>query len=497
MNLTAQQSAFVEELLVGTSHVALVARAGCGKTTTIIQGVVAYLRKFPRAEVIICAFNKPIQLEIEEKLNRLAINWRSCKAHTTHSLGFALVKERFGKFIQVDDKKVRKIIEAQNDPVYQMFFAQIARLVSLAKKEGFGFFDDCHIQDTHAWYRMADHYGVNDFEDTSSLDRCIEAAQRVYLISKEDTKVVDYDDMVLFPLVFNIRVRYQKDMIFVDEAQDTSRARRALVRKYLKPGGRMVVVGDDRQAIMGFAGASAEALEELVDELKAKTMPLNVTWRCPRSVVREAQRLVPDIQAADGAIEGEVIRIPALPEEMQPTDAILCRNNAPLVDNAYALIRKGIACKVEGREIGQDLINTVSRWKRAKRIPQFLDLLGDWASREIQKAIAKGKEEKVDQINDKAETLRVICRAVQEKGSQEMEDVKAFIENLFADDVRGVVTLCSYHKSKGREWPRVFLFEHTKRCPSPYAKQPWQLKQEHNLAYVAITRAQQTLAYLG
>jgi superfamily I DNA/RNA helicase len=58
-----------------------------------------------------------------------------------------------------------------------------------------------------------------------------------------------------------------------------------------------------------------------------------------------------------------------------------------------------------------------------------------------------------------------------------------------------LVTLCTYHRSKGREWPRVFLIEHASRCPSPYAKQPWQKEQEQHLAYVAITRAQQTLAY--
>jgi ATP-dependent DNA helicase UvrD/PcrA len=70
---------------------------------------------------------------------------------------------------------------------------------------------------------------------------------------------------------------------------------------------------------------------------------------------------------------------------------------------------------------------------------------------------------------------------------------------LFSDDVtkKGLLTLCTYHRSKGREWPRVMLVEHAKRCPSPYAKQAWQLRQESNLAYVAITRSQRDLIFVG
>jgi superfamily I DNA/RNA helicase len=41
------------------------------------------------------------------------------------------------------------------------------------------------------------------------------------------------------------------------------------------------------------------------------------------------------------------------------------------------------------------------------------------------------------------------------------------------------------------------LFEHAKRCPSKWAKQAWELQQESNLAYVAITRAQNTLMYVN
>ena len=90
------------------------------------------------------------------------------------------------------------------------------------KLDGFGFFDDVQIGDTHAWYKMADHYGINGFDNTTAMDKVIEAAQYIYRESLDQTDVVDFDDMVLFPLVHGLRVKFGKDVIFLDEAQDTS-----------------------------------------------------------------------------------------------------------------------------------------------------------------------------------------------------------------------------------------------------------------------------------
>lgn len=420
-------------------------------------------------------------------------------------MGFNLLRFVF-KGARVDDDKVRDIIRAQNDAVFAECAGAIRDLVHLAKLEGFGFFDDAQVGDAGAWYRMAEHYGVNGFDDTSAMDDVVAAAQQVYRLSLAQTDVVDYDDMVLFPLVKNLRVRFGKDLIFVDEAQDTSRARRALVTKFLKRNGRLVIVGDDRQAIMGFAGASADALDEWVRAVRAEVLPLNVTWRCPRAVVREAQRFVPDITAAEGALEGSVTAATELPDDLTAQDAILCRNTAPLVAAAYGLIRAGVACRVEGHEIGSGLLRMVDRWKSVKTVSAFLTKLEDYRAREVQKAAAKGKEARVTEIEDRCDTLVVVCAAVQARGLTSLDDVRAFIRDLFADDVTAgdqksgrppMLVLCTYHRSKGREWPRVMLLEHNARCPSPWAKQEWEKLQEDNLAYVAITRAQRDLVYVG
>jgi len=256
------------------------------------------------------------------------------------------------------------------------------------------------------------------------------------------------------------------------------------------------VVGDDRQAIYGFTGADAAALDNLISSLRATVLPLTVTWRCPKAVVRLAQSIVPDIMAAPEAPEGLVEYLTELPATILPTDAILCRNTAPLIEIAYLLIRAGTPCKVEGRAIGDGLKQLANRWK-VKSIDALLNRLDAYQEREVQKAMAKDQEQKAEQVIDKCETIRVICRACISKGQTTVRDVVAFIDGLFSDDVKGVTTLATYHRSKGREWQRVMLVRHNELCPSRAAKQQWQLDQEQNLAYVAFTRAQHTLAFIN
>lgn len=499
---TNQQNDFLIALTTTTSNLALVARAGCGKTSTILLGVDAYAELRPDAEILVCAYNKAIADEVKEKLVKAGhTDWRRVTASTMHALGFSLIKYVFRA--QVDDNKVRDLLDVYTRLntlsegtrlVLVQYKQQIMSLVRYAKQAGFGFFDDLPIGSVSKWFQLADHYDVNGLEETDQMDLIVSLSQVIYKQSLAKTDVVDFDDMVLFPLIKNLRVKFGKDLIFLDEAQDLSRVRQALARKFMKPGGRMVVVGDDRQAIYGFSGADASALPNLIEVLGAKTLPLSVTWRCPKSVVALAQRYVPDIEAAPEAPEGEVIHVDELPADLGHGDAILCRKTAPLIKTAYKLIKSGRACRVEGRAIGEGLTKLVGRWKLTT-ISALITRLEDYRERELQKARAKGNESKVEEVCDKCDTLKEIIDGCIARGEKTVEDVKNAIDKLFADGVENVIVLATYHRSKGREWKRVILFEHSQHCPSKAARQEWQKLQEDNLAYVAITRAQKSLVF--
>jgi len=314
------------------------------------------------------------------------------------------------------------------------------------------------------------------------------------------------------PYVYDIDVEgthtFYADGLVVHNCQDTNPARRELAKRLIKPGGRSVWVGDDFQAIYAFTGANADSMEIIQNELNAKVLPLNVTYRCPQVVVKRAQRWVPDFQAngtnpqgnvrsvaleakSNGKLEGTIWA-----EQFTASDAILCRNTKPLVELAYRLLRRGVACKVEGREIGMGLIKLVRRWKVTK-LEEMLSELGIYQVRETQKWKARGRDEKVAEVVDRCETVQVLAEHLLGEGKHLVSDLETFVSNMFGDtkiDERPrCLTLATVHKAKGREWPRVFILGQDKYMPSPWARKAWQQVQERNLMYVATTRAMQEI----
>lgn len=514
MQATPQQTAFIVALLTTTANLALLARAGCGKTSTILLGVDAYAKEFPSHEAYVCAFNKAIADEVQVKLEDMGYGiWAKgspapkVQAGTIHKMGFSLVRFVY-KGVQVDGNKVYKLIDAAAEAatradrheeagLYAQYGSTINQLVGLAKGEGVGYFDDQPIADPATWLRIADHYDVDGIEDAAVMGRIVQLATAIYNKSLAQTNVVDFNDMVLFPLIKNLKVKFGKHLIIADEAQDLSRTKQALIMKFLAPGGRVAVVGDDRQAIYGFSGADAEALPRMIARLKAVVLPLTTTWRCPTAVVELAKTLVPDIEAAPGAKAGAVTTLPAVDVATITTeDAILCRNTAPLIKLAYSLLRAGKPCKVEGRAIGDGLIKLAQRWQ-VVNIEALLNKLEAYRLKEVAKALDAHNDAKAEEVDDRVMTLVEICNTCLAAQQYKVADVVAFIDKLFADSAEGVTTLATYHRAKGREWNRVILFEHAKRCPTPYAKQAWQVQQEANLAYVAFTRAKAELVFAG
>lgn len=495
----------------------LVARAGCGKSTTllmVVQEIVA--RRMYGSGIAIMAFNKAIADEFKEKLIEAGVtDWKQAKAGTVHSFGYAAWR-KIAPNARIDDKKVKKIIDGfaasgALDGFYQRNVGSIAKLVSLGKQTAFGF--GPAITDRHAWFDLVDHHGVNDLADNDTPDNLVTAAIAVYQRSiEQDREVIDFDDMILAPLVHNVRM-WQHDWVLIDEAQDTNAARRALALKMLRPRtGRLIAVGDDRQAIYGFTGADSDAMELIRKELGSKVLPLTVTYRCPKSVVAEANRLVPDLIAHDSAPEGDV-RGMALTREVDGkvvhwfqaekpaiTSVVLCRNTKPLVEQAYTLIRNGVGCRVEGREIGDGLVALARRWKKIKTLAALIEKLEDYAEKEIAKYTAKGREDRAQAIEDKVGTVIEIAKQLINEGKTDIEDLVAFVGSLFGDTAPGeqpkVLTLSTIHKSKGREWGTVYLLDRAGTLPSPWARKDWQQRQEENLEYVAITRSKGELVDL-
>lgn len=486
-----QQAVAIEWAANGTGNAILEAVAGAGKTTTLLNMVAA----LPAGKrVALVAYNKAIATEIKEKITARGLN---AEVGTVHAFGFQALR-RANRSIKVDARKVSNIMDVLDVPY--AYRDVVGQLVGHAKNAGIGAL--VSAADVTKWIEIFERHDlilavsqeVRRGEDVQA--EAIKFAQVVLERSNLQLSVIDFDDMCYLPLVLGVSP-FTFDFVMLDEAQDTNETRRALVRQMVAEGGRFVAVGDPHQAIYGFTGADSDSLDRIAKDFNAIRLPLTVTYRCPKAVVEIASQWVSHIQAHESAPEGYYNHVSysdflAL-KPQGADDAILCRKTAPLIRIAYALIRQGTPCKVEGRAIGKGLLKLVRKWKRTPTIGDFLDKLSQWSVIETNKAKVQKKDALVAAIEDQVECLNELASIFE--GRDPIKKLEDRIEALFGDDVaqEGILTLCTIHRSKGREWKRVFWLGRSEWQPSPWARQDWQIGQEHNLMYVAATRAKESL----
>ena len=487
------QTAVFNWATTGSGNAVVSATAGSGKTTTLVE-----LLKQIQGEAVVLAFNKKIQLEMDSKLKANHLN---ATAYTVHSLCFGVLKRALGR-VTVDDKKLNFIVDNlfTSDSEAKTYGQFVVKLVRLAKDDGVCLF--WQPSEASEWQRLVDHHDL-ELDEDGSLVKAIGFAQEAIVKNNADEKTIDFSDMVYLTMLKGLRMP-KFDWVLVDECQDLSRLRQAVCKSLQHSDTRYVFVGDRGQAIYGFTGADSNAMEQIIADFDATELPLSTCYRCAESIVTHAQQWYPTIEASPTASKGTVASLAYAdlaekPESLRLTyrDAILCRTNAPLLRTAFSLIKKGIACRIEGRDIGQGLINIIGKWKVAKldTLEQRLEVYRD---REVQKAKVKGNESLASVVEDKVECIRACIMKCYQDGKSQVKDLVDLIYSMFSngDDARtpkNLLTLCSVHKSKGLEWDRVFLLGRKDFMPSKFAKKDWMKVQENNLIYVAVTRAKETL----
>jgi len=466
--------------------------AGSGKTTTIVQA----LNLIPRdLQVAFLAFNKSIAVELQSRVPE------QVQAMTLNSAGYRALRKFLSKgrkiFIKLDGRKSAGLIRQITDEATEGYLEEISKLVALAKSHGIvpsyirsatGLMEDT----MESWWWLIDRFDVDI--RSSMVPAVVDVVREVLAAGLRERQIIDFDDQLYMPVVLGARFDTY-DWLFVDEAQDVSPIQRAMLRKMLKPGGRLVAVGDRSQAIYGFRGSDSESLNNIAREFNATRLPLSISYRCPKTVVMYAQKVVNHIEASDAAPEGTVMSLPVyLPADFGVDDMVVCRLTAPLISLAYALIGRRVPVRVMGRDIGKGLVNLIERLKPKGISGEhgLKEKLEDWKDRECQKLLTKGKEDKITGIEDKFDSIMAFIRGT---GATTVPKLKEEINQMFADDKSRKTTLCTIHKAKGLEAEKVFILD-ADLMPSKWARQDWQLEQERNLEYVAITRAKQELVFI-
>ena len=524
---STQQQAVYDWVRTGRGNLILIAVAGAGKTTTLVEAV-----KLMDGWIDVAAYNRDIADEIKAKIGYLS----NVQVNTFHGFGFKAWMRvapqckmegpiKGGeKFPPAGYYKIDRIQDIMNGTeknlacypagprleytLTQVYKPFVKALMSMTRQRALGL--DHQPIDNDLLLDIVDHFDLDEkladdegkFMHPGGRDGMIsegimltrEALRISIAIARE---VIDHDDMLYMPVYSNCRM-FSVNWLLVDEAQDTNPIRRIFARRMMNGASRSIWVGDPHQAIYGFTGADNDSLDIIEREFRCIRMPLTVSFRCPKKVVQLARTWVDHITSASDAPDGEVRSMQyerfmngnmSADEPLDKTSAILCRKNAPLIESAYALIRRGIPCYIEGRDIGSNLIQLVDKWKVPK-LTTLTERLIQFRIREVGKLLNRKKEAMADIVSDRVDTLLALIKGLPPGSTP--GDLRQRILTMFNDHNgmrKPCLTLSSVHKSKGREWENVYILGRAAYMPSKFARQPWQVDQERNLMYVAVTRS--------
>lgn len=451
--------------------------AGSGKTTVLLE----LLNFIPdSSSSLFLAFNNSIVDELKNRNKRTDV-----EIMTIHSCGWRSILSRYGGRVRMNPNKgiakTEKALKSFEIPEQKKgwYYYIVPKILDLMR---------CNLCDNteEEINKLSEHYDLN-IGDTE-----VKVAIKAFELLVKDKSQFDFMDMIYVP-VTDPSIRFRKyDYVFCDESQDFSICQQRFIKNCLNRKGRLVTVGDKRQAIYGFAGADADSYERLANiNGKAVKLPLSVSYRCAVNIVKEAQKIVPEISYAPNAIDG-VVKIGSL-TEIERGDWILCRNLKPLVQTYLWLMKNKIKSKIRGKEIGEGILGLISK-TGAKTIDRLFSMLDVEKENLMKKLEKRGVRKpslhpKMEVLQQKIEVIECLCEEV-----DSVPELKKLISNIFSDEIKGIL-LSTIHKAKGLENDRIF-FLCPELIPSKYATQPWQYEQEANLKYVAITRAKKELIYV-
>lgn len=473
------------------------AAAGSGKTYTLVKA----LSLIPQDKrVLMTAFNKDIVKELTKKVKEFP----NVEVRTLHGLGMILTTRGLGiGGMKPEGYKYTQLIYNHWQDLTKTNINKLSRnarksfVENTKKLVDFGRF---YLATTRSeMIELMTKYDIPCVADE------VDVALKVMAIGGKNLDSIDYTDMIWMPHIYDLHLQEcEYDFIMVDECQDLNVAERNLVLRCLKEGGRLIAVGDSNQCIYGFSGSDPDSFRAIQSIPNTVSMPLSISYRCPESVVKFAQNLVPSIEAKQGAEEGVILDCVSL-DDVHDGDMVLCRNNAPLLQVYCKLLEQGKRAYIRGSDVGKNLQNIVIGthkdylYTNLKRDGVFIRLYEDLfnSRKAIMERYGISQEDAM-----KHETIQAkldMIRALEVLGADltTTEELTKKIEDIFPKNDKGEgIMLSTVHKAKGLEADNVFI-ACASLMPSKSALDEWQVQQERNLMYVAYTRAKKVLGFLN
>lgn len=485
--------------------------AGSGKSSTlrIVAKTLRELGLRPN-EIKICVFGKDNSIDLIKKFGTI---WKN-SISTLHSAAFTLVTKELN------------VQRSEDINISKYKYERIAQSLDLIPKRGrkMGRLrQEEIIGDDDDFLKLIDLVRLNNEEPTAEVVEAIALHHEIDNVWKPtlvaqwiayclkigeemaiSQKKLDFTDQIWLAVKWELHKQpwfKPYKFLLLDEAQDLNPLQLQLVLMLVGLTGRILAVGDPRQAIMGFAGADNQSYNNIVRLTRAVELPLSICYRCPRSHVALVKKIFPyiPIEAAPDAIEGIIHQIESKDIEnlVKHGDIIISRKTAPLVSLCIRLISQGIKATVKGRDVGDFLKKELDQIAKLPgyNFQFFNDAVAQYREIKLQQYFNLDNEEELkERLADRLEAISTIYQSQPQATS--IESLKYYIDELFSDE-NSPVTLSTIHKYKGSEGERIIIHR-AEDMPMTWRNQrDWQLEQEENLLYVALTRSKSELFIVG
>ena len=285
-HLDAEQNAAIG---AGDGVVQVIAPAGSGKTTVLVERVRELCRRGTQPDRVLCStFNRDACLEMGARLARVGLE--GAQVRSFHGLGLSILKE---------EKRLRGSIGTLEAARWQ----ELAVEAALAEP-GCGNFDGPAAQNAVGIFKLSLMIPPREAWERAVAEGPRQRAEaRAYglyqrLLRQEGR--LDFDDLISESIALlqddaRVREKWQArfERVLVDEYQDIEPAQALLIGLLAAPQDSLFCVGDEDQCIYAWRRASVQRVIDLDQAYPGlERFPLVRNYRCGRAITHASRRLI-------------------------------------------------------------------------------------------------------------------------------------------------------------------------------------------------------------
>lgn len=480
MNLTKEQKLIVES----SGNLIIEARAGTGKTTTLIE----YSKHNQNKRKLYLAFNKSISEEAKVKFKKEKV--KNIDIYTAHGLAFShVIKELNYKLgYSLTPYSLVKTLKLKN-------FGEESKNISHAIR----MFDS---------YCNSNIISLDSFDYLSVLDS--DVAKRYYEDRKKiinnivktiwehmESKTMDCTHSWYLKYFQLLNKKLPYDVIMLDEAQD---ANPVILDIFNNQDCIKIAVGDNYQAIYGWRGAI-----NAMSQLPYPKLYLSESFRFPQNIADLALGVLSFKENYDSSFDISKVKLIGKGNQKEiKTKAVISRSNLSLLLELYynkdtykkPYIEGGIDTLTQTNS-GIKFIDIYYFLKNKKNMVKNQFLLNFSNSTDLCNYFQDIDDSAVVQIVDFLKDLKV-----------DFKDILEYLENCAVTNVNDAdYVFSTIHKAKGNEWDEVSIIGSHIDSNFPYSVPlinksnnryytqdelsylKTKYNEELNIYYVAVTRA--------